>query len=408
LTAIALDDIPVDPERSALIIATWKYQDAKFQPLRTPSIDAKELSRVLADPSIGNFKTEVLSNAKEGKLRRGIERFFADRRPDDLLLLHFSCHGVKDEDGSLYFAATDTEWRYLHSTAVSADFVNRCMSRSRSRRVVLVLDCCYSGAFTQAMLARADEGVHVEERFNGRGRVVLTASTTTEYAWEGIRLSGNPRPSVFTGALIEGLKTGDADRDIDGWISVDELYDYIYDKVREETPNQTPGKTGRIEGEFLVARSHRQTPEPLLPPSVRELLHREASHRPSKLAPFSSRLPEFLEETARLLLYAECRPGDIICREGTIGDELYIIRRGDVEMVKTDDEGNEHIVGVLGEGDYIGEVGFLHRRPRTATVRAVGNVELRILRGRDFDALIERLTTDTRGLTDQPANLASN
>src|SRR5690348_12894335 len=90
-----------------------------------------------------------------------VEEFFADRRPDDLLLLHFSCHGVKDEDGELYFAAANTVLRRLGATAVAAEFVNRRMGRTRSRRVVLLLDCCYAGAFERGMTSRAAPGVAI-------------------------------------------------------------------------------------------------------------------------------------------------------------------------------------------------------------------------------------------------------
>ena len=111
--------------------------------------------------------------------------------------------------------------------------------------------------------------------------------------------------------------------------------------------------------------------------------------------PFSSLPPEVLEETARLLLYAERGPGDIICQQGTLGDELYIIGRGNVEIVVQDEDGHEDIVNVLGEGDYVGEISFLHRTPRTATVRAQTSVEVHILRRLDFDALLERLGAGT-------------
>ncbi|MFN8523020.1 MAG: ABC transporter transmembrane domain-containing protein [Chloroflexota bacterium] len=120
---------------------------------------------------------------------------------------------------------------------------------------------------------------------------------------------------------------------------------------------------------------------------------RQAVRRLGKLEPFSSLPPEVLEETARLLLYAERGPGEVICRQGSIGDELFIIGRGDVEIVVADDEGNENIVNVLSEGDYVGEISFLRRTPRTATVRAQTNVELHILRRLDFDALLERFGT---------------
>jgi hypothetical protein len=118
------------------------------------------------------------------------------------------------------------------------------MNRSRSRRVVLLLDCCYAGAFERGMTARAGTGVGIEERFGGRGRAVITASSAMEYAFEGDQLADahDPAPSVFTSAVVEGLRTGDADRDQDGQVALDELYDYVFDKVRAATPHQTPGK----------------------------------------------------------------------------------------------------------------------------------------------------------------------
>lgn len=122
---------------------------------------------------------------------------------------------------------------------------------------------------------------------------------------------------------------------------------------------------------------------------------RQAVRRLGKLVPFSALPSEVLEATAHLLVYAERGPGDIICRQGSVGDELYIIGRGEVDIIVTDDEGHERIVNHLGEGDYVGEISFLHRTPRTATVRARNNVELHILRRIDFDALLERLGAGT-------------
>jgi ATP-binding cassette subfamily B protein len=122
---------------------------------------------------------------------------------------------------------------------------------------------------------------------------------------------------------------------------------------------------------------------------------RQAVRRLSKLAPFSSLPPEVLEETARLLLYAERSPGEILCRQGSVGDELFIIGRGEVEIVVADDEGHERTVTTLGEGDYVGEISFLRRVPRTTTVRALTNVEVHILRRLDFDTLLERLGAGT-------------
>jgi uncharacterized caspase-like protein len=261
---------PVQGKRRALIVATDEYNDPKLKRLRAPARDAKELGRVLREPSIGDFQVTVVMNEPEHKIRRAIAALFKDCSRADVVLLHLACHGVKDEDGNLYFATVDTEEGNLDPTAVSAEWVNRQMTRSRSQRVLLLLDCCFSGAFAHGFIARGDRGIDIKERFEGRGRVVLTASNAMEYAWEGNQLSGGGTPSVFTGALVDGLETGAADRDGDGRISVDELYDYVHDRVREVTPNQTPGKWAfDVQGELYVARSAHTLRKAELPAELR-------------------------------------------------------------------------------------------------------------------------------------------
>jgi caspase domain-containing protein len=147
----------MDDTRSALIVATDAYTEPGLRQLRAPASDAKALAGVLRDPRIGEFEVRTLLNKPAFVISEAVEEFFDDRSRDDLLLLHFSCHGVKDEGGDLYFAAANTKLRRLGATAVAAEFVNRCMSRSRSRRVVLLLDCCYAGAFERSMTARAGD-----------------------------------------------------------------------------------------------------------------------------------------------------------------------------------------------------------------------------------------------------------
>lgn len=67
-----------------------------------------------------------------------IEDFFMDRNSDDLLILYFSCHGIKDMNGKLYFASVDTRPKRPLSSLISADFVNEVMKNTNSRRQVLL------------------------------------------------------------------------------------------------------------------------------------------------------------------------------------------------------------------------------------------------------------------------------
>lgn len=262
------------PTRNALVVACDQYADSKLGQLRAPAVDAEHLARVLGDSTIGNFDVEVLLNEPEHRIRRRLSAFFSNRGRDDLLVAHFSCHGVKDDDGHLYFASSDTEMSDLDATAVSAEFVNRQMARSRSRRIALFLDCCYSGAFSRGVMARAGDQVDLADRFDGRGQVVITASTSMEYAFDGDELSGEGTPSIFTSALVDGLETGAADLDGDSLVSIDELYEYLYEHVRERNANQTPSKwVYDLRGDLYVARAPQSAQRPgELPVDVKEAL----------------------------------------------------------------------------------------------------------------------------------------
>lgn len=248
-----------------MIVANGEYENAGLQRLGSPAADADALAAVLSDRSISDFEVRVVRNEASHVVQGEIEDLCAEGRPDDVLLMHFSCHGLKDDSGGLYFAARNTRPDRLRSTAVPAQFVQQCLRQSRSRSVVLLLDCCYGGAFGQGVAVRASGDANVLDSFRGgRGRAVITASNSIEYAFEGARLAeGQPaQPSVFTSALVEGLRTGEADRDEDGWIALGELYEYLFDRVRERNPKQTPSRDIEMQGELYLAKSRRRRIKP--------------------------------------------------------------------------------------------------------------------------------------------------
>ena len=206
---------------------------------------------------IGAFETTHLINKPHFVVRQGIEDFVEDSLPSDLLLVYFSGHGVKDESGNLFLAATDTRRDRPRSSGVEAGFVDAVLRQARARRQVLILDCCFSGAFPVGMASKSDGKVVVADHLESRGRVVLASSNSIQYSFEGNELvDSQPVGSVFTQALVSGLQSGDADLDGNGEVDIDELYEYIYEQVAQVTPNQTPQKTAeRIQGEILIAKN---------------------------------------------------------------------------------------------------------------------------------------------------------
>ncbi|MGH3770049.1 MAG: caspase, EACC1-associated type [Pseudonocardiaceae bacterium] len=240
--------------RVALLIGCSAYEDPNFQQLPAPTLDIEALEPVLADPEIGEFEVKRSLNEPSWEVSEQIEHFFADRRPDDLLLLYFSCHGVLNDRTQLHFATTNTKKKRLGATAISARWVKEQMDHSRSRRIVLLLDCCYSAAFARGPSQGSTSTEEVLEQLGGRGRVVITASGKLELAYG----------SEFTNAVVQGLETGDADLNRDGQVSVDELYQYVHEQVQRNRPGQTPtmsvdGMCGQL---YLAKNPHALLPLP--------------------------------------------------------------------------------------------------------------------------------------------------
>ncbi|WP_369034571.1 caspase, EACC1-associated type [Streptomyces adonidis] len=242
--------------RLALLIATYEYQDDGLRALAAPAHDAEALAAVLRDPAIAGFEVTTLINEPHYRVGETIGDLYRDRRRDDLTLLYFTGHGLKDDDGRLYLATTNTRRGSLLFTSLPAEQIDQAMSASMSRQKVLILDCCYSGAFPAGRAAtKADTDVHTLERFQGRGRTVLTASDATQYSFEGDQPYGTAAQSVFTRHLVTGLRDGSADLDGDGDITLDELYSYVHDRVVDEMPQQRPKKQDNVEGRIIIARN---------------------------------------------------------------------------------------------------------------------------------------------------------
>ncbi|MDX8392665.1 MAG: cyclic nucleotide-binding domain-containing protein, partial [Mariprofundaceae bacterium] len=81
--------------------------------------------------------------------------------------------------------------------------------------------------------------------------------------------------------------------------------------------------------------------------------------------------------------------GDVIMREGEVGETFYLIRSGIVALMVSGPENKKALQASLSEGDFFGEVALLTGRPRTATIHAKGSVELMELSRSDFDLITQ-------------------
>jgi len=84
-------------------------------------------------------------------------------------------------------------------------------------------------------------------------------------------------------------------------------------------------------------------------------------------------------------------PGEIIVKEGDHGDSLFVIGRGQVDVVTVDESGKEIFLAKLKAGLFFGEVALLHPQPRTATVKAATPATLLELRRVNLMPYLEEL-----------------
>jgi CheY-like chemotaxis protein len=226
----------------ALLIGVGEYlEDSGFKSLPAPPKDVLAMKRVLEHPEMGGFdEVTILVNPTQSEMAIKIETWLMERKSDDLAVLFYSGHGTKNERRELYFSAKDTRKqreKLIQSTAVSAASLNQWIQDNYVTRFVLILDCCFSGAFGNLLL-RDDSSVNVEieNQLGSDGQVVLTSSSSLQYSFEeqGTDLS------IYTRYIVEGIETGAADLDEDGEISIRELHDYASQRVYAANKNMTP------------------------------------------------------------------------------------------------------------------------------------------------------------------------
>lgn len=226
--------------RVALLVGVSEYEPG-LSPLPAAVKDIEALQRVLQDPEMGGFdEVRTLANPESHTMQLEIETLFDGRTKDDLVLLFFSGHGIKDDAGKLYFATRITrknaKGELIRATAVPSSFVHEIMNNSRAKRQAIILDCCFSGAFDPALQAKDDGSVDLQSQLGAEGRVVLTSSSSTQYSFE----QQESELSIYTRYLVEGIETGAGDINSDGFVSVLELHEYAASKVQETAPKMTP------------------------------------------------------------------------------------------------------------------------------------------------------------------------
>lgn len=149
-----------------------------------------------------------------------------DRRVDDYLVVYLTGHGEILDDGDHIVLASDTHpLDLLHRTVPTSEIVKRALAGTRVRRLLLLLDTCYSGKGGQDLAREALRRINPpaasgEEtgQASGRGIVVVAATRPHQMALPGtfttcldraarsLATAGHAPPTLRVGALIASIK----------------------------------------------------------------------------------------------------------------------------------------------------------------------------------------------------------
>ncbi|MBI5217768.1 MAG: caspase family protein [Bacteroidia bacterium] len=257
-------------------IGVSEYHDKQFN-LTYAAKDAIDFSSIFKEKkqSPGETFTLLITNknaTKENILKA--KEFLKQSKPDDQVLVFIASHGLLDEKLDYYFATTDVDFNHPSLRGMSYDELENLVDGIPALKKLIFIDACHSGEVDKDEveltavketsigdvkfrgfngLKNKENSLGLQNSFElmqtlfadlrrGSGAMVISSAGGKEFAFE----SKNWKNGVFTYALLEGLKTGHADKNKDKQITVSELRDYISDCVQKLT-NGKQNPTSRKE-----------------------------------------------------------------------------------------------------------------------------------------------------------------
>jgi len=233
-----------------LFLGVDRYADPAAKWLTSACRDARALQALFLD-NLGGDAALLLD---EQATHSAIASAFADLQraaAEDVVVIAFSGHGTPTHELAPY----DADPRRPADTMVSAEQLCRWVSAIPAANLLLVLDCCFSGG-TGAKVMPTDlvargppSDIAIIERIAGAGRIVLTAASANQEAFES-RERGHGLLSLH---LLAGLQ-GAQEVVSAGKVQIYRLLEYVtrrvVDEARGKGRSQTPTIMGSFHGEL--------------------------------------------------------------------------------------------------------------------------------------------------------------
>ena len=244
----------VTGQKRAVIIGINDYDTVSD--LQYCVADARGLFEALTGPSCGfparNVRLLVddapdrADRPNQGNIVGALSNWLTLPKENDLVLVYFSGHG-KDEGDESYLLPSSAQEAAPALTGLPLKYVREQLRLCRAQRKLLLVDMCHGGGKGISVMSGTAQRILAQTK----GMLTLASCQVEEKSYEW----PDKGHSVFSYYLLEALSgRGGADRDKDGWLSTDEVYDYVHENVvrwskkygQSQTPQMQGERTGKI------------------------------------------------------------------------------------------------------------------------------------------------------------------
>ena len=109
------------------------------------------------------------------------------------------------------------------------------------------------------------------------------------------------------------------------------------------------------------------------------------------IRPFRRCTRRQLHQLAQLTTEVDAAPGAVLCREGEVGRECFVVRDGEATVTIAGEP-----IATIGPGGVVGELALLDGEPRVATVTAVTEMRLVVLSRPEFNKVLANMPSVSR------------
>ncbi|NUQ25470.1 MAG: caspase family protein [Saprospiraceae bacterium] len=270
-----ISPINANPDLYLVAIGVDHYDNAEYN-LKYPVKDLEDISTLFKENAGYYENTHIIKLYNEDvnlKRIKEVKEQLMGCKIDDKVIVVISGHGLIDDQLNYYLATSATAFDKIAQTAIPFNVLENILDSIPARSKVLFMDACHAGEVDKESMdvvkeqnsiqgpvsfrslsnsiniRQIDEvaayelmkSIFVDLR-KGTGATIIASASAYEFAFEGDQWNN----SVFAYALLEGLKSKQADKDLNGQVMISELHEYLHNRVSKLTGGlQRP--TPRIE-----------------------------------------------------------------------------------------------------------------------------------------------------------------